>query len=492
MGAERVAGGGYTPAERWVVAFADGSSAFAKIGTTELTSGWLRMEAHWYGSLHGDFLPSIYGFDDEPDRPLLLMEDLSHGRWPPPWQPDDIDRLRSTLARAAATRPLPDDLPPLDNYREMLTSWPRVAEDPEPFLALGMCTAGWLEAALPTLIEAEAAARLDGDDLVHFDVRSDNVCLLDDRVVLVDWNGPARGPASFDVAFLAPSLRMEGGPLPEELLPDAGGYASMVAGFFARRAGLEPIPDAPRVRWIQQRQLRIALPWAARALGLSLPDLPWARPLGAALNADLEAGRITEGQWFERGEEILIDAYLASADPRLQSGKSGDEDDWRWSRELVLEAVDGPECHLLDVGCANGYLMESLHRWGDERGLRIEPYGLEISERMAFHARLRLPHWADRIWAGNSLDWTPPRRFDLVHTALDYAPPKRQRELVERTLRDLVVPGCRVVFRAERVGDASRDVPSQLRALGFQPDGVLESVHPSTGAIRRTAWLQGR
>jgi hypothetical protein len=42
---QRVVGGGYTPAERWVVEFADGGRAFAKIGILERTGEWLRSTA---------------------------------------------------------------------------------------------------------------------------------------------------------------------------------------------------------------------------------------------------------------------------------------------------------------------------------------------------------------------------------------------------------------------------------------------------------------
>ncbi|MEZ4240454.1 MAG: phosphotransferase [Myxococcota bacterium] len=86
-----------------------------------------------------------------------------------------------------------------------------------------------------------------GDALLHLDVRSDNLCLLPDRVVLVDWNHAVRGNPAVDLAFWAPSLRLEGGPAPEALVGDPS-LAALVAGFFAAHAGLPEIPHAPRVR----------------------------------------------------------------------------------------------------------------------------------------------------------------------------------------------------------------------------------------------------
>ena len=83
---------------------------------------------------------------------------------------------------------------------------------------------------------------------LHMDVRSDNLCLQGERVVLVDWNWAVRGPAELDLACWLPSLRLEGGPLPEQVAPGLGGYAAAVASYFATVAALPPVPDSPRLR----------------------------------------------------------------------------------------------------------------------------------------------------------------------------------------------------------------------------------------------------
>jgi hypothetical protein len=91
-------------------------------------------------------------------------------------------------------------------------------------------------------------------------------------VVLVDWNLACLANPTLDLASWLPSLEMEGGPAPETILPGAGDFAAMMSGFFAARAGLPTIPDAPRVRAVQLQQLRSALPWAVRELGLEPLD----------------------------------------------------------------------------------------------------------------------------------------------------------------------------------------------------------------------------
>jgi aminoglycoside phosphotransferase (APT) family kinase protein len=139
-------------------------------------------------------------------------------------------------------------------------------------LRLGLCSEHWLAQHLPTLRAAESTAPLAGDSLVHLDVRSDNLCINDGRAMLVDWNLAVAGNPLFDLVSWLPSLHAEGGPPPDEIGAQAAPeLVALIAGFFASRAGLPIIPHAPRVRAVQLVQLRVALPWAARTLGLPPP-----------------------------------------------------------------------------------------------------------------------------------------------------------------------------------------------------------------------------
>ena len=266
----RPATGGYTPAERYVYSFEDGSSAFAKAATTPLLAGWIRSEHRAYSELSGSFMAQMLAWDDNGDMPLLVLEDLSGGYWPPPWRPGDVGRVLAALETLHGTQP-PAGLEPI--RREKFEGWPTVAREPEAFLQLGLVSKDWLDQSLPMLLEAEAAAPFEGSELLHVDVRSDNICLLEDRVVFVDWNNTCLGNGLFDIAARLPSLHAEGGPAPWSIMPGAAGFACAASGYFAARAGLPPIPTAPEVRTVQLQQLRSALPWAIRELGLPTPRL---------------------------------------------------------------------------------------------------------------------------------------------------------------------------------------------------------------------------
>ena len=216
-------------------------------------------------------------------------------------------------------------------------------------------------------------------------------------------------------------------------------------------------------------------------------------PVVQRLNAALEAGDITEAQWHSGVADLIVPAYLAGENPRAQSGSDGSVADWTYKRGLIADAVNRSGS-FLDVGCASGYLMETMHEWCGERGYAIEPYGLDISPELADLARRRLPQWEDRIFVGNAIDWTPPQRFDFVRTGLDYVPPRRRRDLVQRLLADVVAPGGRLIIgthNEER--DETRTEPSETERVAlwvFQIAGRTERPHLSDSRlVYRVVWI---
>lgn len=272
----RAASGHGAPSNRrFVVGLEDGRSAFVKIAAFDYTADWLREERRVYAALDGrPFLPRLLGWDDDGLAPALAIEDLSSATWPPPWDAAGIDAVLATVDDVHAATP-PGGVPTAAESQFGQDGWPDVAADPEPFLALGLCSPTWLSDHLPVLAAASAIAEIEGTSLLHFDVRSDNLCLHGNRAVLVDWNGACVGNPLLDAASWLPSLEAEGGPAPHQILPDGTpglpSIASLLAGFFCARAGLPAIPQAPHARPLQLIQARTSLPWATRLLGLPAP-----------------------------------------------------------------------------------------------------------------------------------------------------------------------------------------------------------------------------
>jgi SAM-dependent methyltransferase len=177
---------------------------------------------------------------------------------------------------------------------------------------------------------------------------------------------------------------------------------------------------------------------------------------------------------------IFDAAYLEAENPRGQSGFGGDDARWEVGRRPVADAIDR-DGTFLDIGCANGYLMECVVRWSAHR---VEPYGLDFAPAVAELARRRLPQWADRIFVGNALTWEPPRRFDFVRTELVYVPEQRRREYTARLVETFLAPGGRLIvcsYGSPRSGLATDPVGDQLRTYGFEPELEREAEAPEGG-----------
>ncbi len=205
------------------------------------------------------------------------------------------------------------------------------------------------------------------------------------------------------------------------------------------------------------------------------------------LNRDPE----DEDTWYAELRNVLETAYLASDDPRGQSGFSGDQARWERGRRPIATAIhrDG---NFLDIGCANGLLMESLVRWAAEDGYRIEPYGLDISKNLAALARQWCPQWADRIYVGNVMDWRPPIRFDYVRTELVYVPPRLRPALVERLASTFVARGGRLIVcsygSAKRPTPQAEPVGDTLRSWDYEVAGETEGADSNGVVFVRVAW----
>jgi len=204
------------------------------------------------------------------------------------------------------------------------------------------------------------------------------------------------------------------------------------------------------------------------------------RRRAAALTQARERGQICDEGWFEGMAAIFEGAYLAEESPRGQSGFGGDEARWEAARRPIADAIDR-DGTFLDIGCANGHLLECLVRWSPHL---VEPYGLDLAPAVAQLARARLPQWAERIFTGNALSWEPPRRFDFVRTELVYVPESRRQEYVQRLLDRFLEAGGRLIvcgYGSPRSGLAADPVGNQLRALGFEPEQELAAEAPEGG-----------
>ncbi|HKE51891.1 MAG TPA: class I SAM-dependent methyltransferase [Actinomycetes bacterium] len=208
----------------------------------------------------------------------------------------------------------------------------------------------------------------------------------------------------------------------------------------------------------------------------------------ADIDAAYRSGALDEAGWHAAWLAIIEPAYLRGGNPRAESGHSGDPARWELARRLLVDAI-GSDGSFLDIGCANGHLMETLTGWAAEDGYAIEPYGLDISPVLAALARHRCPQWADRIWTGNAMGWRPPRRFDLVRTGLDYVPPDRRADYLAHLLGTVVAPGGRLIIGVHNEERDRDTFEAEVHDYGHRIAGRASRPHRHPGVAYKVIWI---
>ncbi|MBI2942383.1 MAG: phosphotransferase [Chloroflexi bacterium] len=291
--------GGYTPTPTYRLRLQDGQRAFFK--AVEPASNAFARAAHLreervyreLGELIAPWAPAFYGSFQRGDWQVLLLEDLGP-KSVPPWTPPltrAIARALGDFHRATLGTVLPPWLPRAEQQLAAAAwLWERTPDADAlrqiAFLAgtQSRDASRWLERASPSLARASRGILEAGapQAFLHRDVRSDNLRWVKGHLRLFDWPHVGVGPPEYDVAALAQSITVEGGPDPEQVIAwyaerapirervlDAA--VAALAGFFADQAWRPDIPGLPRLRPFQRRQLRVTLAWAARRLGLPTP-----------------------------------------------------------------------------------------------------------------------------------------------------------------------------------------------------------------------------
>jgi SAM-dependent methyltransferase len=183
----------------------------------------------------------------------------------------------------------------------------------------------------------------------------------------------------------------------------------------------------------------------------------------------------------------LGSSYLRAATPEGQSGFGGSAAEWRAARGSIASAIEH-DGTFLDVGCANGRLMETLVEWCGERDVRVEPYGIDLVPELVALARRRLPQWRDRLWEGNAIDWAHPdsTRFDAVRIGLASVPERHRQGLVAHHLDHTAAPGGRLIVTHYVAAGATQGlrVTDLLDALGY-PGAVATAPDVAWLPVRR-------
>lgn len=228
-------------------------------------------------------VPRLRWFLDE-DWVVLVFDEITGHHPAQPWRPDELERVldsMATLANLLTPSPLPVSMvgTAADAVARQLCGWQQLRDAGEHAADRSQLDA-WSRRHLDALadLEARAPQAVAGETLLHFDVRADNLLLAPDNVWFFDWPHARTGAAWLDAVGFAPSVTMQGGPPPEDLIArfpaartadpdDVTAAIATVAGYFTRGALQPPPPGLPTVRAFQAAQGVVARAWLAERTG---------------------------------------------------------------------------------------------------------------------------------------------------------------------------------------------------------------------------------
>ncbi|MGI8682281.1 MAG: hypothetical protein ACR2JO_09185 [Mycobacteriales bacterium] len=275
--------GGFSPGVAARLRCANGRRAFCKAVSSLAnpdSPGSHRTEARVAAALPESApVPRLLAAYDDGTWVALLFTDID-GRQPAlPWHEKELARVITALVELGDSLtpcPLPGARTVGERLAEDFSSWRALAGAARSHPDLD----AWSRRHLDQLAELEASwpEAAAGNTLLHLDIRADNLLLSDHRVWFVDWPFASRGAAWVDAVFFAPSVAMQGGPPPEELLrrhpaarnarPDAVlAVICALTGYFIERSLRPPPPGLPTLRPFQAAQGQVARAWLARRTG---------------------------------------------------------------------------------------------------------------------------------------------------------------------------------------------------------------------------------
>lgn len=271
--------GGFSPGLAARLRVEDGRRVFVKAVSAAAnpdTPGIHRREAVVVAGLPPEAaVPKLLWTYDEGGWVALGLTDIDGHMPAQPWRSHELDLVIEGLQR------LHEQLTPsplesgtaADAFATEIRGWSELRST----RATGLDA--WSMKNLDRLVDLEVSApsMLTGETLLNFDVRADNMLIAGDKAYFVDWPWARVGPPFVDWLGLAPSVHMQGGPSPDELLRrmplgDARDEAlnaalASLTGYFFGHARRPPPPGIPTVRAFQQAQGEVALAWLRQRLG---------------------------------------------------------------------------------------------------------------------------------------------------------------------------------------------------------------------------------
>jgi SAM-dependent methyltransferase len=151
----------------------------------------------------------------------------------------------------------------------------------------------------------------------------------------------------------------------------------------------------------------------------------------------------------------ISETYIKYKEPWKQAGFLLGQEEWELCKKPIAECIEKPGT-FLDIGCSNGYLLESILKWNS---FSIIPYGIDLSLKLIELAKARFPQFSPNFFVANAPDWSSSVHFDYVRTDLDSVLADSQEQYLHKVLNSYVALNGRLLLTEYRSKKDSAKTP---------------------------------
>jgi len=186
-------------------------------------------------------------------------------------------------------------------------------------------------------------------------------------------------------------------------------------------------------------------------------------------------------EYFRVLREAVTEFYLSDPEnPYQQSGRSSGAERWQETRRLFVRAIHRSG-DFMDVGCANGLLLETLIGWARDEGFVLRPHGIDLVPELVELARRRFPEARESFEVVNAFYWSPTQQYDFVRTNLEYVPQTDWIPFIRRQY-EAVAPGGRLILSHYRnLDEPDVDIRQVVEEAGLTATG--HTAIPGTSVV---------
>jgi hypothetical protein len=263
--------GGYSPCLAAALHLADGDTVFVKAVSAAHnpdSPGFVRQEIRVLEQMPAA-VPStrLRGSYDDGAWVAIVIEHIDGTLPAIPWSSEQLSSALEAVGKLGETI-APAFLPPASDFLGgLFNRWGQlVAADTVP--------TEWQSLAGQLVdLEQRSLTLIDGERLVHNDIRHDNMLVTPEGDVrIIDWPYASRGVPWLDTVLWLPALQLEGGGEPNAVLasldakrrPPHDALCAVVAactGYFVHSGQLPDPPGLPTVRAFQRAQAETCGAW---------------------------------------------------------------------------------------------------------------------------------------------------------------------------------------------------------------------------------------